>query len=146
MCPVWGCGCCHEFPPSPRPAWQCGTAVAMLWAGAVAGCHRQHCLLHQAWMEMDQPNAQGQGGADPTGCSCSDSRQICKQQVGEVAETQASLGVQSRVLCRGRGDWETRVATKGTSSKCRRDTSLAKALLKPKASLFVFCNTLPLRP
>lgn len=68
------------------------------------------------------------------------------EQVGEVAETQAGQGGQSRVLCRGQGDWETRVATKGTSSKCRRDTSLAKALLKLKASLFVFCNTFLLRP
>lgn len=43
-------------------------------------------------------------------------------------------------------DWQDGGAAKGTSSKCRRDTSLAKALLKLKASLFVFCNTFPLRP
>lgn len=56
MCPTWSCGCCHEIPSSPRPAWQCGMATAdchvWLWAGAVPGCHGTDstlCCIRPGW-------------------------------------------------------------------------------------------------
>lgn len=52
---MWGCGCCHEFPSSPRPAWQWGTAMATLWAGAVPGWHSTGstlCCIRHGWKRI----------------------------------------------------------------------------------------------
>lgn len=53
-----------------------------------------------AEMGRDQLNSQGQGVTNPTGCSCSSSRQVWKQR---GPENWQRLGWQSRLLSRDQG-------------------------------------------